>query len=135
MRLPEQKLYDTLATQLRPSWWIQRVENLVAAGMPDVYAASFGLALWIELKAPRAPKRDSTRLLGTQGLNPDQINWHLKARSCGIRSFVLIRDDRLRLFLVDGEHAAVVNEWSVEELTTMSLGSNWNDVKKALRNV
>ena len=57
---------------------MDRVENGVCDGMPDVSAACAGVDIWIELKYMAGwPSRANTRVLGDRGLRPEQINWHL----------------------------------------------------------
>lgn len=130
MRKAEQRLWDTFRRNGTDGLWMQRVENVVRAGMPDVFIGGSGA--WVELKAPIAPKRKNTRLLGEAGLNIDQINWHLKACTKGIRSYVLIRDSEKRLFLIPGKYAAVMNEMSVGELVEINLCNNWVDIIKEI---
>ena len=127
MRKPEQKLWDTFRAKMGKELDLQRVENLVGVGMADVYVGKTGE--WVELKAPTAPARASTRLLGNQGLNVDQINWHMKANRYRARStWVLIRDSLGRLFLVSGQYADEMNEWNTMELYAHSEAEDWADI-------
>ena len=58
MRLKEQRLWDAMRKAAPKGVWLQRVENIVVDGMPDVYAVETeGGACWVELKAPVRPKR------------------------------------------------------------------------------
>jgi len=129
VRKAEQRLWDTLRRRAPREAWIQRLENIVGEGWPDVYAVGTARrAVWIELKAPTRPKRSTTPLLGRQGLNPDQINWHLKAHSHGIPTFVLARDDTGELFLFPGEHAAKINGFDISTARLFSVADNWSDI-------
>lgn len=131
MRKKEQKLWDTLHRHaVGKQLDLQRVENVVGVGMPDVYVGSS--RCWIELKAPIAPAKETTRLLGNEGLNPDQVNWHLKAFRNGTRTYVLIRDSNQRLLMVPGKWADVMNDWTYTQLEKHSAASNWNDVIKEI---
>ena len=131
MRKKEQKLWDTFARHAPAALDLQRVENLVGAGMPDVYVG--GTGCWVELKAPNVPARETTRLLGTEGLNVDQINWHLKAaRSGRVNTFVLVRDSSSRLYLVPGNFAATMNDLPADELDSYSLASTWERIIEVL---
>lgn len=90
MRKAEQKFWDCLKRAAPSDFWLQRVENTLVAGMPDVYCAWDGGAAWIELKTPKAPARVETKLLG-ESLSQDQVNWHIKAKSLEIPTFIAIR--------------------------------------------
>jgi hypothetical protein len=124
MRQKEQRLWDTMRRNAPRGLWIQRVENLVMAGMPDLYVEG----VWVELKAPTRPKRDTTPLLGREGLNPDQVNWHLQAARKNVRSYVLIRDDLGHLYLLRGVHAAELNGWPRSRVVLDSLADDWPGV-------
>lgn len=126
MRKQEQRLWDNMRRHAPKGVWMQRVENLVGEGMPDVWVAP---AAWVELKAPHLPKRSTTPLLGKdEGLRPAQINWHLKAAKSGVTSYVLIRDDQQNLYLLAGAHAAAMNSWPAEFVAEMSLARTWNGI-------
>ena len=129
MRLKEQRLWDTMKRNAPPDVWIQRVENLVVAGMPDLFVAGPSRTSWVELKAPTRPKRETTPLLGNkEGLNADQINWHLKAATRAVRSYVLIRDSAQQLYLVPGAHAREINHWTRHTLVLFSAADYWPDI-------
>jgi hypothetical protein len=53
----------------------------MTAGIPDLFAAHgrFGVQLWIEMKAPNRRGHENG------GLSFDQIQWHARARECGMR--------------------------------------------------
>jgi len=134
MRKKEQQLWDTMKRNCPKDFWLQRIENIVGEGIPDVYSASpIGLSTWIELKAPIAPKRETTRLLGAEGLRTGQINWHLKAASKGLRSYILMRDTEKRLFMVEGKYAAALNEQTVEGIQCRSVATSWQGIFEELR--
>lgn len=130
MRKPEQKLWDTFRNHHGKRLKLKRVENIVEEGFPDVYAKKS--AVWIELKAPNVPKKETTRLLGDEGLRTSQVNWLLDNVGCATRAFVLIRDSSGRLFLIDGKHAATMNELSAAELAELSLADNWEKIGEVL---
>lgn len=134
MRLKEQRLWDAMRKAAPKGVWLQRVENIVVDGMPDVYAVETeGGACWVELKAPVRPKRATTRLLGDEGLRPSQINWHLKAASMNQRTYVLIRDDKLELFLIEGKFATDMNDWPLSVVREASLAGDWPSIFEVLR--
>lgn len=134
MRAPEQRLWDAMRKNRPSGIWLQRVENLAAVGVPDVYYATrSGRSGWIELKAVTLPKRSSTRVLGTQGLRTEQVAWHAKAVAFGVRSYVLIRDNELNLYLVMGDHASKLNDMNIDQLKTVSLTDSWQGIFLTLK--
>jgi hypothetical protein len=135
MRLKEQRLWDTLKRQTDgSSLWLQRIENLCVAGMPDVLAVNGrGDLKWVELKACDVPKRGSTALLGDRsGLNPAQRGWHLKAASMNVQTWVLVRAGKEH-FLVPGRFAAEINDWPLSLFKLEpSVAEGWEQIVKVL---
>lgn len=135
MRQKEQKLWDNFRRHATGSGlWLQRVENLVEDGMPDVYGANFTGDFWVELKATeRHPARPTTPLLGKKdGLNPDQENWHRKANGkFGIASYILVKT-YMGTFLISGAYADFINEFTFDELLTAACADNWKDIIEKL---
>lgn len=107
---------DWIATERRLRLYLDRIENAAGEGQPDVHSRAKFCEYWIELKVVKQPKRHTTRLLGNQGLNPNQINWHLVHAQCSLKSFILIRDDNNLLYLVKGSHAKEINEYSLQQM-------------------
>jgi len=133
MRQKEQRLWDCLKKHAPPELGLQRVENLVGDGMPDVY--SDGTGCWIELKAPTRPKRESTPLLGeSEGLRTSQKNWIRIACARGRKVFVLIRDSEGELFLIPGQCSPIINAMSRASLREVSLAADWQGVIWEIRN-
>ena len=94
---------------------LDRVENGVTEGMPDVNGTVLGIDLWVELKnRSEVPRRESTRVLGNLGLNIDQINWHLRHARAGGRSFILVGLGK-ELYLAPGCWARELNGWTLLE--------------------
>jgi len=111
---------------------LERVENGVLAGMADVNYVIRGVEGWIELKAVDLPKRDSTPVLGPkQGLNKDQINWHLsRAQVLGV-TWVFVSADPYR-WLVSGVLAREINGWTRDEICMKSrfwYDDKWGDAQ------
>lgn len=114
----------------RPTWLrLERVENGVSVGMPDVYAVGQGVSCWVELKASEAlPKRPSTPLLGGDGLTVEQRNWHMDHARFGGRSFVLVgagRGATAEQMLLPGWAADDINAMPVSELRANALARAW----------
>lgn len=137
MRLKEQRLWDSFRKAAPPDVLLERIENLVSDGTPDVLVGIGGRWAWIENKAPEEPKRETTALMtGGKGLRQSQINWHVKAASLGLPSYVLIRGaHNKRIYLVSGKHALRLNQLTELEISALALNekSKWDSVFEALR--
>ena len=103
-----------------------RIENIMVVGMPDVNCCIDKVECWIELKSPIEPKRESTKLFGSNHkLSQDQKNWFLRQKNAGGVAFVLIATDK-RWILISGHDADYVNEMTVNELIDISV---WHSIK------
>lgn len=138
MRKPEQLLWDAMKRNLPKDLDLQRVENLVGEGMPDVYVGRSGK--WVELKAPpRIPARANTPLLGDRwGLRTSQKNWHIKHHSHrGSKdrpSYVLIRIAATgELMLIHGCVAESINQLSYGLLKAgFVIANDWRQIAQEL---
>jgi hypothetical protein len=130
MRKTEQRLWDRMRkhAQAHPKVRLERVENLVGVGIPDVLLISRGQVAWCELKAvPLLPARKGTRVLGAKGLSVAQRNWHYDWYAHGGMSIILIGIGAEQLFAIPGFLADAVNEMSMAELQKNSITSTWDD--------
>ncbi len=134
MRLPEQRLWDTMRNNKPTGFVLERVENIASDGMPDVYVQISMVATWVELKTPNAPKRVTTRVLGDEGLRQSQKNWHVRAFRLSLPTWILIRERRTgRMWLVAGEHADEINDMTAAELDTVASAIMWTGIFQVLR--
>jgi hypothetical protein len=133
MRKPEQRVWDSMRRSRPADVLIERVENQLIAGMPDVHYVCRNGAGWIELKAAVVPVRPTTPLLGKGGLSQEQINWHIKYSQFGGVSFVLVRYDVGGIFLVDGRKAPVLNDMPLMEMADHTLANSWGGVFNVLK--
>jgi len=116
MRKKEQKLWDRMRHCLKDKVYLERIENVVSPGRPDVDAMWEGVILPIELKALEAyPKRPSTPTLGRRGLNLNQMNWWLNWRRWGGSGFIVVGVE-MDLFAVPGVFADEVNSFTKDQL-------------------
>jgi hypothetical protein len=133
MRKTEQKLWDRMRASISKVVRLERIENLVGVGIPDVMALSGGVVTWCELKAiTQPPTRATTRVLGDRGLNQDQKNWHLDWQQHGGRSCIVIGVGR-ELFAIGGQHADVVNEFNLAQLEDFCFTRCWDGLEFYLR--
>ena len=137
MRKAEQKVWDAMKRRAPKDFWLQRVENLAGEGMPDVYVSRLSGGPWVELKAAKLPKRATTKVMGDDGVRTSQRNWHMKAATKGIRSYILLRidhPDHLRLpLLFHGTWADDINEWTYAELYGASVARGWIEIFEELK--
>lgn len=133
MRKPEQWLWDALRLNALKDKrvYLERVENMCVDGMPDVLALADGVTSFVELKAQVAwPMRDNTAVLGDDGLNPSQINWHLNWTKHGGNSYVLVGVGVLRarqLFMLSGALATGMNRLTKTEFKLLDRDS-WDSI-------
>lgn len=121
MRHAEAKLWQSVKAKMRkPCDRLDRIENGISSGAPDVNGCLSGEDVWMELKSPqRTPKRATTALMNCAGNHPllqTQINWFARQRQASGIAFILVRTEH-HLILVDGtKHCDHFNSWP---LTTM----------------
>lgn len=115
MRKPEQRLWDRMKYGLKDRIYLERVENVVNPGRPDVDVMMNGVMLPIELKAIATwPRGNNTPVLGkARGLNKNQLNWWLQWRRWGGRGFILVGIEQ-ELFSVTSEFSDQINSFTSE---------------------
>lgn len=111
----------------RPRDRIDRIETGVTVeGMPDVNACLDGAECWVEIKAPKEPKRATTPLFGSNHkLSTSQRNWFKRQVIAGGRAHILVCTD-VRWMLVGAEHADALNTMTVAE---MMRAASWTAMK------
>jgi len=139
VRKPEQKVWDTMKTKFgnRPGLWLERVENVVAEGMPDVFGATRGAShrggvFFIELKAAKLPARSTTKVLGDAGLRVSQLGWHKKAFIYGLSVYTLIRDDKRNLYFIPCALSDALNDMPLQALIEASVATTWEEIAEIL---
>jgi hypothetical protein len=100
---------------------LDRVENVVLAGMPDVNGCFDGVEFWLEMKSPTEPKRKSTPLFGSNHrVSQEQKNWFLRQLQAGGNAYFYVCTDK-RYLLLPGGLADRINEMTVEQLVEKAL--------------
>lgn len=131
MRKTEQKLWDRFRRNCGPHVRLERIENVVGVGMPDVLTCC-RITAFVELKAVEAPPaRATTRVLGDKGLSQDQKNWHKNWAQWGGTSFILIGVGA-RIFMLRGSLGDRVNDMTMEELQSAAAATDWLRVAQLL---
>jgi hypothetical protein len=130
MRKPEQLLYDALRRNKPEDALIERIENQLTEALPDVYIRfRRGHAVWVELKATRLPKRASTPLLRATDFRTGQEAWHKQHWAMEHESWILVRDDKLQLYLAPGNEACALYIANSARINTLyGHGRNWEMV-------
>ena len=136
--MSEKSAYKTFRNAVPLGARLDRVENIVCAGMPDVNLCLDGVELWLEFKAPTEPRRASTPLFGSNHkILTTQINWFSRHIRAGGRGGFIISTDK-RWIYTDGTHAAVLNDLPVSEIlriaswTSPRRNVSWNKLFNVL---
>lgn len=93
MKGGEARLWTRMRAGIADKCFVQRVENMVGEGLPDVilHRKADGQCAFVELKCrPLAPVRGSTGVFtGSYGLRPAQVAFAYSRASAGAAIFVL----------------------------------------------
>lgn len=118
MRKQEQKLWDRMRHCLKDHIYLERIENVVGPGRPDVDTLWAGIVLPVELKALAVfPQRPTTPVLGGKGLNQNQLNWWLNWKRWGGSGFILVGAAG-ELFAVPAKFSDDINNFNLQQLAT-----------------
>lgn len=99
---------------------LDRIENVLVPGMPDVNYCAEGVENWIEMKSPTEPKRPGTPLFGSNHqLSVDQKNWFLRHRNAGGRGWILVCTD-VHLALIHARWADELNEMKMRDFAEVA---------------
>jgi hypothetical protein len=139
--MSESKDYKKLKAKVfTPRDRIDRIENVILVGMPDVNYCLQGFEGWIEMKSPTEPKRSTTRLFGSNHrVSQYQMNWALRQIKAKGRVFFLIVTDK-RWALIHGAQADGINELTVQQLVMSAIWHSilpikeeaWKQLRQAL---
>lgn len=130
--MSERQNYKTLRMKLPQGHdRLDRIENVVVTGMPDINFCSNGVESWLEMKSPVEPKRPTTPLFGSNHkLSQAQMNWMLRQTKAGGRCFILIATDK-RWMLIDGSFADNINKMTIQDLI---MEASWHTTKPVEKN-
>jgi hypothetical protein len=131
MRKTEQRFWDRMRRAIGTRVRLERIENVVGVGTPDVVACCY-ITSFVELKAVEGPPvRATTRVLGDRGLSRDQRNWHKDWHQWGGKSFILVGVGR-QIFMIQGQFADALNDMTMDDLTAHNIAADWLTVAKRL---
>jgi len=121
---------------------LDRIENVLIPGMPDINFCSGGVESWIEQKSPREPVRSTTPLFGSNHrVSQEQMNWFLRQTKAGGRAFFLVSTNK-RWMLLIGTVAEWINKMTIEDLLNYAVwttakpvrdGNEWLELRNTLR--
>lgn len=135
MRFKEQRLWDRFRKHCGTGHEInlERIENGVSAGMPDVVSCAGGRVCFVEMKSQdHAPKLRDTPVLGREGFSQVQMNWAMNWRRHGGTVYGLVSIERLH-YLIPGEHIDRVNWWRMCDYPLLAVAQDWETVRIELR--
>lgn len=117
------KQFRTMVNALCKMPRIDRVENLLFQGMPDVNCTIEGVPIWIEMKYAKEKVKQSSILLKHK-FSPAQLNWFLREHNAGGggQSYALIFTDK-HWFLVKCWDVAMrgINDWTIADFHQYSV--------------
>lgn len=130
MRKTEQKLWDRMRNNMRIAHYdvrMERIENLMGAGMPDVVLLAKGNIRFAELKAVEAaPVYSATPLLGTaKGLSVAQRNWHIEWNRDAINSVIVVGVGSTEVYFLSGRRADALNQMTLAQMQAATLAKSW----------
>ena len=99
---PEAQFWSTLKRNLPNTWFVNRIENRIGGGVPDVYICINGKSIWLELKVTKSHRIS---------ISPNQIAWHYSYyQSKGVSFFLVKALPSSTLFLFEGVHGRGLSE-------------------------
>lgn len=132
-RKPEDRLWDRTRTNIGAKVRLERIENMLGSGTPDVLAIGSSRVTWIENKIADWPVHAETRI---QFLHPPTIhqrNWHLMWKQNGGHSIFLVGNgdgSSAKVFAVGARFADEIIGFKRSMLERFE--TNWGELAAAL---
>lgn len=99
---------------------LERVENAVNSGTPDVAGCLAGRHFWVELKTCDMPARPDTPVRA--GVRVEQRDWHLSAYAAGsLMTYFLIQIGNERYLLIGNLAADLYSGTNIQRIRKCSL--------------
>lgn len=100
---------------------IERIENAIGSGNPDVNYLLLDVEGWIELKDAESPKRDSSIIFTRGTIRDSQHIWHERRAQTKYRHhFFLLRSGQ-NVYLIHGRHHDRIEGQTHDTLIKLSL--------------
>ena len=132
--MSETALWKRMRAGVVEQCFVQRVENIVGSGVPDVllHSRATGAEAWVELKFRRIrPKRVGTPIFTSDaGLRPEQKAWIYERALAGVNVWILGQCEH-EVYLIHGRHARELETMDEDVLfnncgwVTEARGTNW----------
>jgi hypothetical protein len=101
--------------------YLERHENLVASGAPDVWGYCPKGSFWLELKQSEAPKKDTSKS-GIK-VRPSQKIWFRKMTKLHCKThWFLVQVDNQK-YLVPGIHAELIDSFSMQHFEPFNVSN------------
>lgn len=100
-----------VGTVIPTAFDIQRIENSVGIGVPDVEGCIDGVQFWVELKSLKRPKRKSTKL--RVKFRNGQVHWIVNRYYSGGISGVLLsvgEKNTIERYFLNGKNVLILEE-------------------------
>lgn len=133
-RTKEQLGWDRFRRQCRARGLsLQRIENMVKVGMPDVLSIADSVVTFVENKAAYTLPYGVKIRGKIHPVSIEQMNWHLDWHKNGGLSYILIFVGRTEQFLVEGKYADVVNDMTRATLEAVCIANDWEGIIRCLK--
>lgn len=108
---PEQAFWQWLRRAIGKSCYLERIENRVGMGTPDLHGVFMGAdgmprAIWVELKSAQWSTQGTLRV---PAYKPHQAAWHERYLKAGGKSIYLVETDTGEVLIVPGRLAGQVD--------------------------
>lgn len=130
----ESGLWNTIRKNLKgtPGLHMERIENVVGVGTPDVNICHEGKEAWVELKLIRSFPKRSTTPVRIPHFKEEQLYWIQERAKAGGRAWLFVQVQGEGYFLFGPETAAQIfrgeltqEEWWMEAYKTWSGRCLW----------
>ena len=118
MKGSEKQMWAWLRPHLAPYLRMQRIENVVGEGTPDIFFTARARCGWLELKyRAQSPQRDTTPLFtAATGMRRSQLAWINRFHAAN--THIILRAG-CQLWCVPGGRAHQINGMSAAALTAI----------------
>lgn len=103
----------------KPYMRAMQVENIMTTGVPDMNICYQGHEFWIELKTPKTPKKDTSRIL-KYGLSPKQEMWFKQQIRAGGLAYLMIGNEDFLLVFFGSITSEMVSQLTLGDVKKVS---------------
>ena len=134
MKITESQLWKRISKECPDDIILQRDENIVGVGQPDVIGIKKGgFVFWLELKTAAKPVRKTSKVFKSGYVNPSQKLWFLKWTSLGANAFILLQMSH-ELYLMPGKPVIRdIDDLTVSDIEQYKVTNIFESLKDYLR--